>query len=271
MHDLGIRIFSALLVSGVLLFVTFFFLSFLYSRKAAAASPPNPAPRVSQPAKDYGYLAPVARPLEWTLRQLEAHATRRTGRSSWGWAIVLTTFVVNLVLFPFRVLSARNAKAMKAVQPRIDAINARYRRKGLKIDPEHSREISEVYKQHGISPLTGCIPALAPFVILVAFYSVLTGITELHGAQWLWIQDLSKPERLPVHILPLLMIVSQLVLAKIAAPPPGADPRMTRVMTLMPIVVGITLYQQPSALMLYWLTSNLLQLAQQWWLTKRYA
>lgn len=81
---------------------------------------------------------------------------------------MLTTFIVNSVLLPFRILAARNSKAMKAVQPRIDAINARYKRKGLEMDPDHSREISEVYGQHGINPLAGCIPALAPFTVLVA-------------------------------------------------------------------------------------------------------
>jgi YidC/Oxa1 family membrane protein insertase len=262
MHDLSVRIVSSLLLSGALLFVTFFLFSILYPRKAAAAPPPGAAPAVSSRPKDYGYLAPVARPLEWTLRQIEARATRRAGRSSWGWAIVLTTFLVNLLLLPLRILAARNAKIMKALQPQIDAITARHasgqKRKGLNMDPEHSREISEVYKQHRTSPLA-------------AFYSVLTGIAELHGAHWLWIADLSKPEQLPVRILPVLMIATQLLVAKITPAPAGADPRMARIMTLMPLLFGIVLYQQPSALMLYWLTSNLLQLAQQQWLGKRYA
>ena len=95
----------------------------------------------------YGYLAPVVRPLEWTLRQIEAHATRRPGRSSWGWAIVLATFVVNLVLFPFRVLAARNARAVKATQPRMDAINARY--KGGRCE-HRPRALSGLYVIAGI-------------------------------------------------------------------------------------------------------------------------
>jgi YidC/Oxa1 family membrane protein insertase len=271
MHDFGVRIVSTLLLSGALLFVAFFLFSILYPRKAAASSPASPVPAVSNRPKDYGYLAPVARPLEWTLRQVEARATYRAGRSSWGWAIVLTTFIVNLVLLPFRVLAARNAKAMQALQPQIDTVNARYKRKGLNMDPEYSREISEVYKQHQTGPLAGCIPALVPLAVLVAFYSVLTGIAELHGAHWLWIADLSKPEQLPVRILPLLMITTQLLVAKVTPSPVGVDPRMARLMKLMPLVFGIVLYQQPSALMLYWLTSNLLQLTQRWWLGKRYA
>jgi len=271
MPDLGVRIVSTFLLSGALVFVAFFLFSILYPRKAAGASPASPSLAVSSQPKHYGYLAPVARPLEWTLRHVEARVTRRAGRSSWGWAIVLTTFMVNLVLLPFRVLAARNAKAMKDLQPQIDAINARFKRKGLNLDPEHSREISEVYRQHHTSPLAGCIPSLVFMVVLVAFYSVLTGIAELHGAYRLWISDLSKPEQLPVRILPLLMIATQLLMAHITPPPAGADPRMARFLKLMPLVFGIVLYQQSSALMLYWLTSNLLQLAQQWWLGKRYA
>jgi YidC/Oxa1 family membrane protein insertase len=270
MHDIGVRIVSTLLLSGIFLFIGFFLLSILQTRKAAAATPPSPAPQATAP-KDYGYLAPVARPLEWTLREIEARATHRTGQSSWGWAIVLTTLVVNLILLPFRILAARNAKIMKALQPQIDAINARYKRNALDMDPEHTREISEVYKQHRTSPLSGCIPALAPFAVLIAFYSVLRGIAELHGAHWLWIADLSKPEQLPVRILPLLMIATQLLVAKLTPTPAGADPRMNRLTKWMPLVFGIALYGQPSALMLYWLTSNLLQIAQQWWLGKRYA
>jgi YidC/Oxa1 family membrane protein insertase len=269
MHDLGVRILSTLLLSGAVLFVSFYLFSVLHPRRAAAAA--NPAPTISSLSKDYGYLAPVARPLEWTLRQVEARATHRAGRSSWGWAIVITTFLVNLVLVPFRILAARNARVMRALRPQIDAINALYKWKGLDMDPEHSRELSEVYKRHQTSPWSGCAPGIAPLVVLVAFYSVLKGIAELHGAQWLWIADLSKPEQLPVRILPLLMIATQLLVARITPSPDGTDPRMARLMAWMPLVFGVMLYRQPSALMLYWLTSNLLQLAQQWWLGKRYA
>ena len=73
---------------------------------------------------------------------------------------------------------------------------------------------------------------LAPFAVLIAFYSVLTGIAELHGAHWPWIADLSKPEQLPVRILPLLMIATQLLVAKITPSPQGVDPRMGRIMSL---------------------------------------
>src|SRR5580704_14841158 len=110
MHDLGVRFVSTLLLSGALLLVTFFLWSIVYPRKAAAISSAGPGPQLSNRPKDYGYLAPVA-------RRVEASVTHRAGRSSWGWAIILTTFLVNLVLLPFRILAARNAKAMRALQP----------------------------------------------------------------------------------------------------------------------------------------------------------
>jgi len=269
MHDIGVRIFSALLSSGVLLFVAFLIYSVLYPRKVHAAAAAGPAPSITARAKDYGVLAPVARPLEWTIREVEEHLTR-----SWGWSIVATTFLVNLVLLPFRILAARNGQKLKALQPQLDAINSRYKAEksgGLNMDPEHSRELSELYRANKTSPLGSCVPAIAPFAVLAAFYSVLRGVAELHGAHWLWIHDLSQPEQLPVRVLPVMMIATQLLLGRMTPPVPGADPRTARLMRWMPLLIGVALYGQPSALMLYWLTSNLLSLAQQAWLTKRYA
>jgi membrane protein insertase Oxa1/YidC/SpoIIIJ len=69
-----------------------------------------------------------------------------------------------------------------------------------------------------------------------------------------------------MRVLPLVMIATPLLVAKITPPPDGADPRTTRIMTLVPIVLGIALYRQLSALMLYWVTSNLLQIVQQCWI-----
>jgi YidC/Oxa1 family membrane protein insertase len=258
MHDLSVRLASAFLCSGVLLFLGFLIYSALYPRKVHAAVP-APAPIH---AKDYGMLAPVARPLEWTVREIKEHVTR-----SWGWSIVATTFLINALLFPFKILAARSASRMKAIKPMVDAISARYKSS----DPEHSRQLTELYREQKVNPLGGCIPMLAPFAVLAAFYSVIRNLTELQGAHWLWIADLSRPEQLPVRILPVLMIATQLVIGKITPPAPGADPRMTKWLALTPLIFGVMFYGQPSALMLYWLTSNLLTLGQQWWLGRRFA
>src|SRR5262249_55260094 len=257
MHDVSVRLAAAFFASGVLLFVGFLIYSALYPRRVQAATP------ASTPRTDYGVLAPIARPLEWTLREIEEHVTR-----SWGWSIVATTFLINLVLLPFRILAARSAHRLKALQPRIDAINVRY--KGTS-DPDHSRELTELYGEQKVNPLRGCVPMLAPFAVLAAFYSVIRNIPELHGASWLWIADLSRPEQWPVRVLPVLMIATQLLIARLTPTPAGSHPRMKWLSNIMPLIFGVAMYGQPSGLMLYWLTSNVLQLAQQWWLGKRYA
>ena len=167
----------------------------------------------------------------------------------------------------------RHARVMRVMQPQMEAINARYRAKAasrMQMDPEHSREISELCRQHRTHPLSSCIPGIAPFVVLAGLYRVLAQMPELHGAQWLWIADLSRPEQLPVRILPILMIATQWVLGK-TMPSPSTDPQMNRMMTWMPLLFGMLFWGQPSALMLYWVTGNLLALAQQWWLARRYA
>jgi len=270
MSDLGIRITSWVLFSGVVLFAAFFFFSLIYPRKAAAA--PSAPQAVSR--KNYGYLTPIAQPLDWTLRQLHNRLTLRTGRSAWGWAIIATTFLINLILLPFRVLAARHAQVMRVLQPELEAIHTRHRAKPgasrLHVDPEQSHEISELYRRHKTHPLSGCVPALAPFALLGALYRVLAQMPELHGAGWLWISDLSRPEQLAVHVLPLLLIATQWLLGKVT-PKPSGDPQMNRVMQWTPLLFGIFFYGQPSALMLYWATGNLLALAQQWWLARRYA
>src|SRR5437764_1356499 len=115
MHDISVRVASLFECSGVLLFLGFLIYSALYPKKVHAAAP-------APVHKDYGVLSPVARPLEWTIREVEEHVTR-----SWGWAIVATSFLVNLMLLPFRILAARSARCMKAIQPMVDAINTRYK------------------------------------------------------------------------------------------------------------------------------------------------
>jgi YidC/Oxa1 family membrane protein insertase len=264
MHDTGVRIVSALVAGGVLLLVASYVLSLLLARRPAAAAAHLTPAGIEHPT-DYAWLAPVARPIEWTLRQVEARVTRTTGRSRWGWAIVLTTCALNLLLFPFRLLGTRNAQRLRALQPEIDAIRAR-----RPAAPHEDEEIADVYRRHRINPLAGCLPSLLPYALLAAFYSVLTQLGDLHGAAWLWIADLSRPEQLPLRILPLASIATQLVLARATPLPAGADPRTRWTMALMPLAFGVLLYNRPAALMLYWTTSNLLQLFQQWWLARRF-
>ena len=102
-----------------------------------------------------------------------------------------------------------------------------------------------------------------------AFYKVLSVAIEMRGADWLWVTDLSRPETLPIRILPVAMIASQFVMQKMT-PSTTADPSQQRVMLLMPLFLGFMFYGVSSGLVLYWLTGNLVGIAQQWFFNKRF-
>ena len=158
----------------------------------------------------------------------------------------------------------KSQRKMQRLQPQIAAINAKY--KGLSLrDPkkaEQNQEMMELYKKEGVNPMGGCLPMLVQLPILRVLQG--SGVTiELRGAHWLWVTDLSQPEQLAIHVLPLVMIVSQFILQKMT-PIPGMDPWQAKMMLFMPLMFGFLFYNFSSGLVLYWLTSNLVGIAQQW-------
>jgi YidC/Oxa1 family membrane protein insertase len=100
-----------------------------------------------------------------------------------------------------------------------------------------------------------------------AYYKVLTVAIEMRGANWLWVTDLSQPETLPIRVLPVAMIISQFVMQKMT-PTTTADPAQQKVMLLMPLMLGFMFYGVSSGLVLYWLTGNLVGIAQQWFFNR---
>src|SRR3984957_5093127 len=183
---------------------------------------------------------------------------------NYGWSIVLITIAINLVLLPLRLKSMKSQRKMQSLQPKLAAINAKY--KGLSMrDPkkaEQNQEVMEFYKKEGVNPMGGCLPMLVQLPLIYALYKVFAVTIEMRGAHWLWITDLSQPELLPIHILPLIMIVSQFVMQRMT-PNPGMDPSQAKMMMFMPLMFGFLFYNFSSGLVLYWLTSNLVQIAQQ--------
>jgi YidC/Oxa1 family membrane protein insertase len=178
---------------------------------------------------------------------------------------VVITIAINLVLLPLRIKSMKSQRKMQALQPKLAAINAKY--KGLSMrDPkkaEQNQEVMDFYKREGVNPMGGCLPMLVQLPLIYALYKVFAVTIEMRGAHWLWITDLSQPELLPIHILPIIMIGSQFVMQKMT-PNPGMDPSQAKMMMLMPLMFGVMFYNFSSGLVLYWLTSNLVQIAQQW-------
>ena len=121
----------------------------------------------------------------------------------------------------------------------------------------------DLYKKHGINPVGGCLPMLIQLPFLIAFYKVLAVTIELRGASWLWVHDLSQPETLAIRMLPLILMASQYLQQRMM-PQPGVDPSQQKMMMmLMPVMIGYIFYFLSSGLVLYYLTSNLVGIAQQ--------
>ncbi len=183
---------------------------------------------------------------------------------NFGWAIVLVTVAINLVLFPLRISSMKSSKKMQSLQPQIAAINAKYKNLSMR-DPrkaEQNQEMMDLYKKNGVNPVGGCLPMLLQLPFFFAFYTVLTVAIEMRGSSWLWVHDLSQPETLAIRVLPILLIVTQFLSQKMT-PSPGMDPTQQKMMMIMPIALGYMFYFASAGLVLYWLTGNLVGIVQQ--------
>jgi len=209
---------------------------------------------------DFGFASVLAKPLflivNWANDQI-VH--------NFGWSIILVTIIINFALFPLKLSSMKSMRKMQALKPQIDAINAKY--KGISVrDPkkqDQTQETMDLYKKHGVNPMGGCLPMVIQLPILYAFYAVLRNSVEMRGASWLWVGDLSQPEHLPIKLLPIILIATQFLTQKMM-PQPGADPAQQKMTMFMPLIFGFMFYNFQSGLVLYYLTSNLVGIAQQW-------
>ena len=209
---------------------------------------------------DWGWFGWIARPLFAMLRWVQTY----TG-GNWGWAIVAVTVLINVALVPLKLSSMKSMKKMALLQPQIQAINDKYKGVGLK-DPranDKNTEIMDLYKKNGVNPAGGCVPLLLQFPFFIGFYKVLSVATELRGADWLWVTDLSRPETIPLRMLPILMLGSQIYLQKMT-PSTGGDPAQQRMMMfMMPVMMAFLFWNASSGLVLYWLTGNVVGIVQQ--------
>ena len=210
---------------------------------------------------EWGFFGVVAKPLFMVM-----HWTFFNITHNWGWAIVLVTLVINVVMFPFKISSMKSAQKSAQLQPEMARIKEKY--KGMSIsDPrkaEENQETMALYKKHGINPVGGCLPLVLQLPILWAFYTVLSNIIEMRGASWLWVHDLSRPETLALRMLPILLLVTQFLTQQMTPPSPGMDPSQQKIMKFMPLIFGYIFYFQASGLVLYWLTGNLVGILSQY-------
>lgn len=213
---------------------------------------------------------------------------------SWGWAIIIFTILVKVVTLPLTLKQLQSTKAQQQIQPKMRELQDKYGKDRQKLAEEQMK----LYKEAGINPMGGCLPLLIQLPILWGLYQALyvlanPSVGELQNAAWFWIPDLSYPslqvgtkwigeafaandwgKLITYFSLPVLMLVTQLLVQKMAQPAKGSgqqqDPQMrmmNQMMFFMPIMFAWITLGLPSGLTLYWTVSNILALVQQYFVT----
>ncbi|WP_092012136.1 membrane protein insertase YidC [Marinobacter daqiaonensis] len=181
---------------------------------------------------------------------------------NWGVAIILLTVLVKAVFFKLSATSYRSMARMRAVAPQLTRLKELYGDDRQRM----SQEMMALYKKEKINPLGGCLPILVQMPVFIALYWVLFESVQLrHAPFMLWIQDLSQMD--PYFILPILMGASMMLQMHLNPTPP--DPMQAKIMKLMPIIFTVFFLWFPAGLVLYWLTNNILSIAQQWYITHK--
>ncbi|EED70142.1 membrane protein insertase YidC [Comamonas testosteroni] len=206
--------------------------------------------------KDYGWLTILAKPLYWLLSELHKFI------GNWGWSIVALVVLLKIAFYWLNAKAYSSMAKMKAINPRIQEMRER-----LKDKPQQmQQEMMRIYREEKVNPMGGCLPIIIQIPVFMALYWVLQSSVEIRNAPWIgWIHDLSVPD--PFFILPLLMTLSSLLQTALNPAPP--DPMQAKMMWIMPLMFSVMFFFFPSGLVLYWLTNNILSIAQQWIINKR--
>ena len=201
----------------------------------------------------------------------------RNFTGSYGFAILLMTFLLKVLFSPFTHMSFDSMRKMQVVQPKLKAIQIQF-----KNDPARlNKETMELYKRHKVNPMGGCLPMLIQIPIFIGFYQVLAQFVELKGESFWWIKDLTEPDRIAqipgtgfaINLLPLLMIATMILQQKVTPQQATSSPEQAKMMQFMPIIFGFLFYGLPAGLVLYWTLNNLLTVIHQslfhWQATKK--
>ena len=206
--------------------------------------------------KDYGWLTILAKPLYWLLDQLHKIL------GNWGWSIVGLVLLLKILFYWLNAKAYASMAKMKAINPKIMEMRER-----LKDKPQQmQQEMMRIYREEKVNPMGGCFPIMIQIPVFIALYWVLLSSVEMRNAPWIgWITDLSTPD--PYFILPLLMTASSLLQTALNPAPP--DPMQAKMMWFMPLIFSVMFFFFPAGLVLYWLTNNILSIAQQWLINTR--
>jgi YidC/Oxa1 family membrane protein insertase len=206
--------------------------------------------------KDYGWLAMLAKPLYWLLDQLYKVLL------NWGWAIMALVLLLKIAFYWLNAKAYASMAKMKAINPRIMEMRER-----LKSNPQQMQmEMMKIYREEKVNPMGGCFPMLIQIPVFIALYWVLLSSVEMRHAPWVgWIVDLSAPD--PYFILPIVMTLTTLLQTALNPAPP--DPMQAKLMWFMPLIFSVMFFFFPAGLVLYWITNNVLSIAQQWIINTR--
>jgi YidC/Oxa1 family membrane protein insertase len=215
--------------------------------------------------KDYGFLTILSKPLYWLLYELNKYL------ANWGWSIVALVVLLKLAFYWLNSQAYRSMGKMKAINPKIMEMRER-----LKDNPQQTQtEMMKIYREEKVNPLGGCLPIAVQIPFFIALYWVLLSSVEMRNAPWVgWIHDLAAPDTafgvwfgVPIGLLPILMTLTSLVQTWLNPTPP--DPIQAKLMWIMPLAFSVMFFFFPSGLVLYWLSNNILSIAQQWMINKQ--
>ncbi len=211
----------------------------------------------------FGWLEFIAEPLFHGLKWLHNYIP------NWGWAIVVLTLIINMLLFPLRISSYKTTLKMQRVAPEIKAIQEKYKKYSMR-DPrkaEMNKEVMAIYSREGINPVGGCFQMFLQMPVWFGLNTALRYAIEMRHATWLWVLDLSAKD--PYYILPVLMGLSMYLVSKMT-PMTATDPQQQAMMKIMPITMAAIFMISPisSGLAVYILTSSVVGIAQQWYLNR---
>ncbi len=203
---------------------------------------------------------PIESLLRFVLESLFA-ITSAAGFASYGWAIILLTIIVKMALYPLTVKQVKSMKAMQELSPKMKKIQEKY-----KDNPQMMQQkIGALYKDAGVNPLAGCLPLLIQMPILMGMYYSLYNFSypTPESAYFLWMTSMSDPD--PLYILPVLSALTTFLQQKMTTTDSN-NPQMKMMMFIMPLFIGWISINFPSGLVLYWVTMNVVQIIQQWWM-----
>lgn len=206
--------------------------------------------------KDYGMFTILAKPMYWLLDQIHSVL------GNWGWAIIGLVLLLKILFYWLNAKAYSSMAKMKAINPKIQEMRER-----LKDKPQQmQQEMMRIYREEKVNPMGGCLPIMIQIPVFMTLYWVLLSSVEMRQAPWiLWITDLSAKD--PWFILPVLMMLSSLLQTALNPVPP--DPMQAKMMWIMPLMFSVMFFFFPAGLVLYWLTNNILSIAQQWVINTR--